>query len=159
MFLRAVKISGFGGLLSAALFSKKTQDPGSADNHHEKNLQLLHQKAFISNESEEKSTQNIGSENFASNCSQGIQSEELNILYEEDKTVSDDHIDHEDYVKENTNILLAELQVSDVELLKPNEQSRQQAQAEKLKAAITKARDLVWCKMYESGKTCNKKNV
>jgi len=151
MFLRAVKISGFGGLLSAALFSKKTQDPGSADNHHEKNLQLLHQKAFISNESEEKSTQNIGPENFASNCSKGIQSEELNILYEEDKTVSDDHIDHEDYVKENTNILLAELQVSDVELLKPNEQSRQQAQAEKLKAAITKARDLVWCKMYESG--------
>ena len=34
---------------------------------------------------------------------------------------------------------------------KPNELSKQQAQAEKLKSAITKARNLVWCKMYESG--------
>ena len=34
--------------------------------------------------------------------------------------------------------------------VKPQEQGRQ-AQAEKLKAAINKARNLVWCKMYESG--------
>ena len=37
------------------------------------------------------------------------------------------------------------------EALKPNEQSKQQQKAEKLKAAISKARNLVWCKMYESG--------
>ena len=41
------------------------------------------------------------------------------------------------------------LQIS--EALKPNEQSKQQQKAEKLKAAISKARNLVWCKMYESG--------
>jgi len=33
----------------------------------------------------------------------------------------------------------------------PNEQGRQQAQVEKLKAAVGKARDLCWVKMYESG--------
>ena len=33
----------------------------------------------------------------------------------------------------------------------PNDQGRQQAQVEKLKAAVGKARDLCWVKMYESG--------
>jgi len=33
----------------------------------------------------------------------------------------------------------------------PNEQGRQQAQAEKMKAAVAKARNLCWVKMYESG--------
>ena len=37
------------------------------------------------------------------------------------------------------------------EALKPNEQSKQQQKAEKLKAAISRARSLVWCKMYECG--------
>ena len=48
--------------------------------------------------------------------------------------------------------ILDNLQVLEIsEALKPNEQSKQQQKAEKLKAAISKARNLVWCKMYESG--------
>jgi len=41
--------------------------------------------------------------------------------------------------------------VYDTEVIGPNEQGRQHSQQEKLKAAINKARDLCWCKMYESG--------
>jgi len=48
-------------------------------------------------------------------------------------------------------VITAEYEVSEVEVIRPNEQGRQAAQAEKLKAAISKARDLIWCKMYESG--------
>lgn len=44
-----------------------------------------------------------------------------------------------------------EYELVDVDVVRPNEQGRQQAEADKLKAAITKARDLCWCKMYESG--------
>merc|ERR1719481_2474962 len=48
-------------------------------------------------------------------------------------------------------LITAEYELSEAEVIRPNEQGRQAAQAEKLKAAIAKARDLVWCKMYESG--------
>lgn len=39
----------------------------------------------------------------------------------------------------------------DIEVVRPNEQGRAQLQQEKLKLAVNKARDLCWCKMYESG--------
>ena len=52
------------------------------------------------------------------------------------------------YIEDN----LEHVEVVEIsEALKPNEQSRQQQKAEKLKAAISKARSLVWCKMYECG--------
>jgi len=44
-----------------------------------------------------------------------------------------------------------EFQLFEVDVVRPNEQGRQQVEADKLKAAITKARDLCWCKMYEAG--------
>ena len=55
-------------------------------------------------------------------------------------------------VESSQDDLLENVEVVDIsEALKPNEQSKQQQKAEKLKAAISKARNLVWCKMYESG--------
>ena len=56
--------------------------------------------------------------------------------------------DHEHQDEQEEEAVLDELAET---VTKPNEMSKQQAQAEKLKAAITKARNLVWCKMYESG--------
>ena len=58
----------------------------------------------------------------------------------------------EDLMDEEEVDILDNLEVLEIsEALKPNEQSKQQQKAEKLKAAISKARNLVWCKMYESG--------
>ena len=55
-------------------------------------------------------------------------------------------------VESSQDDLLENVEVVDIsEALKPNEQSKQQQKAEKLKAAISKARNLVWCKMYECG--------
>ena len=58
----------------------------------------------------------------------------------------------EDLMEDEEVDILGNLEVLEIsEALKPNEQSKQQQKAEKLKAAISKARNLVWCKMYESG--------
>jgi len=131
MFLKSLaRVAGIGGAVAGgAVIVKNKQKKNTAKNHNE---------AFIPSEHLQscKKFENIS---FAS------------ILAEEEQTFSDaQDFDNVELIIEtikdgNTPELVTESQS------KPNEMSKQQAQAEKLKAAITRTRNMVWCKMNEAG--------
>ena len=123
-----VRISSVGGLVSAAAMvrSKQEEDPAPSS-------VPAFQPAWCSNSTFHPDVKNL---HFDTACTSGPALVEAN----EDLT-------GEEEVEMSDNVEVLEIS----EALKPNEQSKQQQKAEKLKAAISKARNLVWCKMYESG--------
>ena len=127
MFLKSlVRVAGVGGALSAASFIKNRQK--------EQDLcfsPLQHPQISKKCENLQLNAHLVSNNVEANTATSGnLPSEHLHQDEQEEEGVLDE---------------LAET------VTKPNEMSKQQAQAEKLKAAITKARNLVWCKMYESG--------
>eukprot|EP00090_Calanus_glacialis_P021436 TRINITY_DN33065_c0_g1_i1.p1 TRINITY_DN33065_c0_g1~~TRINITY_DN33065_c0_g1_i1.p1 ORF type:complete len:623 (-),score=236.77 TRINITY_DN33065_c0_g1_i1:72-1940(-) len=154
MFLRAVKLSSFGGLLSTAFISRTRQEGG--------NVQL--DKDQLGSCNVKLDTDQLGSCNVKPNVklktindlerptmTAGPEYYDLNYSNVEnsEEEVCDNGDNYDEYSEEV--VITTEFELSEAEVIRPNEQGRQQAQAEKLKAAIAKARDLVWCKMYESG--------
>ena len=154
MFLRAVKLSSFGGLLSTAFISRTRQEGG--------NVQL--DKDQLGSCNVKLDTDQLGSCNVKPNVklktindlerptmTAGPEYYDLNYSNVEnsEEEVCDNGDNYGEYSEEV--VITTEFELSEAEVIRPNEQGRQQAQAEKLKAAIAKARDLVWCKMYESG--------
>eukprot|EP00092_Neocalanus_flemingeri_P034475 GFUD01037486.1.p1 GENE.GFUD01037486.1~~GFUD01037486.1.p1 ORF type:complete len:623 (+),score=230.90 GFUD01037486.1:36-1904(+) len=145
MFLRAVKLSSFGGLVSSAFISKTKQEScnvklDTADNVRGScNVKL-------------ETINDIGRPEFSGLNVMETAGPEYSDLNCSDKSEKQD-CDNETKTEEATEKVdfTADFELSEAEVIRPNEQGRQQAQAEKLKAAIAKARDLCWCKMYESG--------
>ena len=131
MFRTALlRISSVGGLVSAAAIVRSRQEedpqvPSTASGF---------QPAWRQNSTFHRDVKNVHFDPASSTSGPGLAeaSQDLN---------EDGRVDILD------NVEVVEIS----EALKPNEQSKQQQKAEKLKAAISKARNLVWCKMYESG--------
>ena len=131
MFRTALlRISSVGGLVSAAAIVRSRQEedpqvPSTASGF---------QPAWRQNSTFHRGVKNVHFDPASSTSGPGLAeaSQDLN---------EDGRVDILD------NVEVVEIS----EALKPNEQSKQQQKAEKLKAAISKARNLVWCKMYESG--------
>jgi len=130
-----VRVAGVGGAVAAGAAIKKLK------NKQKKNTAPSHNEAFISSENVHplNSYRKFENVSFAS------------VLAKEQEAFSDaQDIDNVDLIietlKEANNVELVNESLS-----KPNEMSKQQAQAEKLKAAITRARNMVWCKMNEAG--------
>ena len=131
MFRTALlRISSVGGLVSAAAIVRSRQEedpqvPSTASGF---------QSAWRQNSTFHRGVKNVHFDPASSTSGPGLAeaSQDLN---------EDGRVDILD------NVEVVEIS----EALKPNEQSKQQQKAEKLKAAISKARNLVWCKMYESG--------
>ena len=131
MFRTALlRISSVGGLVSAAAIVRSRQEedpqvPSTAPGF---------QPAWRQNSTFHRGVKNVHFDPASSTSGPGLAeaSQDLN---------EDGRVDILD------NVEVVEIS----EALKPNEQSKQQQKAEKLKAAISKARNLVWCKMYESG--------
>ena len=131
MFRTALlRISSVGGLVSAAAIVRSRQEedpqvPSTASGF---------QPAWRQNPTFHRGVKNVHFDPASSTSGPGLAeaSQDLN---------EDGRVDILD------NVEVVEIS----EALKPNEQSKQQQKAEKLKAAISKARNLVWCKMYESG--------
>ena len=123
-----MRISSVGGLVSAAAMvrSKQEEDPAPSS-------VPSFQPAWCSNSTFHRDVKNV---HFDTASTSGPALVEAN----------------EDLTGEEEVEMLDNVEVLEIsEALKPNEQSKQQQKAEKLKAAISKARNLVWCKMYESG--------
>ena len=123
MFLKSLaRVAGVGGAVSAATILRNNQD-----NHQQE------QSSFLDHLQTNQHTSTLPDLRtcFVSNNLKDNLREETD---HEDKESSEFQCD-----------LLAE------SVTKPNETSKQQAQAEKLKSAISRARNLVWCKMYECG--------
>ena len=127
MFLKSlVRVAGVGGALSAATLIKNRQ----------KNQDL----GFSTQQLPQASEKFENLQLKAHLVSDNIETNTLNS-----GNGPSEHLHQDEQEEEGVLDELAET------VTKPNEMSKQQAQAEKLTAAITKARNLVWCKMYESG--------
>jgi len=171
MFLRAVKVSSFGGLVSSAFISKTRQQDAEED-HGPGQRGYRDTGGQRSSDTElgvgERNKQSVGgckgteymeydTEQWRKNHSMPRAAQfpqyyhnYTNVDQCEASDSNEDICDNDDGVTDD-DLIGAEYELSEVEVIRPNEQGRQAAQAEKLKAAIAKARDLVWCKMYESG--------
>ena len=128
MFRRAlVRISSVGGLVSAAAIvrSRQEDEPSSVAGF---------QPVWSNNSTFQPDVKNVHFDTARTTTGPALVEVSEDLMEEEEVDILDN---------------LEVLEIS--EALKPNEQSKQQQKAEKLKAAISKARNLVWCKMYESG--------
>ena len=128
-----VRISSVGGLVSAAAIvrSRQEDDPSGVPGFPP----VWSQNSTFQRDVKNVQFDTASTANTASTASGPVLVEAREDLLE------DEEVD----ISDNLEVL----EIS--EALKPNEQSKQQQKAEKLKAAISKARNLVWCKMYESG--------
>jgi len=142
MLLRAVKLSSFGGLLSTAFISKTKQERENVSEEAKRSCNI--NLDFVNNDKHVFSGIKL-EETAGPEFSDMNYSEQQDCDNNEDKTEEDSKEDSEkvDFSED--------FELFEAEVIRPNEQGRQQAQAEKLKAAIARARDLCWCKMYESG--------
>lgn len=146
MFVRSLKLSRFGGLASAALLAKKKQqEEGSVVEVRYKDQEEVRNTPTLSRVFYNSAGPHSVPQETISSINDLLGDGQRDDVFEE---LCDEDVDN---TEEDTKVVNTSVLDLAGEVIRPNEQGRQQAQSEKLKAAVTKARDLCWTKMYESG--------